>query len=358
MKIEKCFFTNATAEVIPDFHRDEFIIHSDGCGSYIIAERAIWKFFNTDGKPQELDQPNLNCARRCLEIRKENPGAIAIWTTRSEEAAYKKRIDARNSEKKSQLVLCVVEDVMEEAVVHADKPYELLKSFSFNLANKKAFSFFKITQKDLAWARIVDLKECLEILRYLVIKQFINVSQSVLNEIATFELKESDLKSIEMQISVLGWEALKNTLEQPLGNKVFIATAFSWPENSEVRIGAIQAIKDACRNLGYEAEVVSPNHTESITNRIMTEIKQSRFVIAELTYHNRGVYFESGYARGLGKNVFHIVKEGFTSHSTDEDLIGKKIHFDIAQVQYRIWSTPENLKSILQDWIEVTIGKY
>jgi nucleoside 2-deoxyribosyltransferase len=126
-------------------------------------------------------------------------------------------------------------------------------------------------------------------------------------------------------------------------------------EGTGTQTKCIAAIKRACSNLGYEADVVSQGHTGNITDKIIAEIKRARFLIAELTYNNRGVYFESGFARGLGIPVFHVVREGFTS-GNDKD--GKKIHFDIAQVMYRTWQTDVDLEEKLSNWIESTIGRF
>ena len=56
-----------------------------------------------------------------------------------------------------------------------------------------------------------------------------------------------------------------------------------------------------------------------ITDEIMAEIRQSRFVIADYTGQKNGVYFEAGFALKLGLTVIPTCR-------TDE--VGK-LHFDI-----------------------------
>jgi len=160
-------------------------------------------------------------------------------------------------------------------------------------------------------------------------------------------------------MTIRGWGALRQNKTFPNTNKVFIASAFTWTDAEEsIRIEAIEAIKKACQSLGFEASPVSQNHTDNITDRIMAEIRRSRFVVVELTYHNRGAYYEAGFAKGLGIPVYFVVREGFTSHDLSDDSTGKRIHFDIAQIMYRTWKQPKDLEESLQNWIEDTIGHY
>jgi nucleoside 2-deoxyribosyltransferase len=42
---------------------------------------------------------------------------------------------------------------------------------------------------------------------------------------------------------------------------------------------------------------------DDITDEIIAGIKECRFVVADLTGYRDGVYFEAGYAKGLGKPV-------------------------------------------------------
>ena len=46
-----------------------------------------------------------------------------------------------------------------------------------------------------------------------------------------------------------------------------------------------------------------------IDDRLRVEIRNSRFLIADLTHGNNGAYWEAGYAEGLGKPVIYTCKE-------------------------------------------------
>ena len=57
-----------------------------------------------------------------------------------------------------------------------------------------------------------------------------------------------------------------------------------------------------------------------IDDRLRLEIRRSRFVVADLTNENRGVYWEAGYAEGLGKPVIYTCETGYSAKH--------KSHFD------------------------------
>jgi hypothetical protein len=72
-------------------------------------------------------------------------------------------------------------------------------------------------------------------------------------------------------------------------------------------------------------------HINKIDDEIIVEIKKSRFIIADLTYHKPNVYYEFGYAHALGIPVF------FTCRSDHKN----KMHFDIQQYNCIFWNNKE-----------------
>jgi hypothetical protein len=88
-------------------------------------------------------------------------------------------------------------------------------------------------------------------------------------------------------------------------------------------------------------------HIGLIDVKIISEIKNSRFVVADFTYQNRGVYFETGYAQGMGLPVIRCVKE--------DDF--EKLHFDKNHYNFIIWKTPSDLEGQLYNYICAIIGK-
>jgi nucleoside 2-deoxyribosyltransferase len=85
---------------------------------------------------------------------------------------------------------------------------------------------------------------------------------------------------------------------------------------------------------------------EKICDQIVAEIRRSRFLIADVTGHRQGVYFEAGFAMGLGLPVIWTCRE---------DQINE-CHFDTRQYNHITWKTPEELRDKLKNRILATIG--
>jgi nucleoside 2-deoxyribosyltransferase len=80
-------------------------------------------------------------------------------------------------------------------------------------------------------------------------------------------------------------------------------------------------------------------------DKIIADIRKSALLVADLTEHRQGVYFEAGFALGLGVPVI------WTCRDDHKD----KIHFDTRQYNCIFWRTPEELKERLINRIEATI---
>jgi hypothetical protein len=99
---------------------------------------------------------------------------------------------------------------------------------------------------------------------------------------------------------------------------------------------------------GYTPKCVRQSvRPDDITDEIIAEIRKSRFVVADVTGQRQGVYYEAGFAKGLGLQVIWTVRE-------DEK---DKVHFDTRQYRHIIWKAPEDLRKQLQVSIEANIPK-
>ena len=85
-------------------------------------------------------------------------------------------------------------------------------------------------------------------------------------------------------------------------------------------------------------------HNDKIDDRIVLEIRRSGLLVADVTGHRPGVYFEAGLAMGLGLPVVWTVR--------DDDL--DKVHFDTRQYNHIVWNTPADLASKLRNRILAT----
>lgn len=134
-------------------------------------------------------------------------------------------------------------------------------------------------------------------------------------------------------------ELLRNRISiREFRKSVFIAMSFA-SEMREVREMIMMAIEDR----GYKAIVIDEKeHNEQIVPQIFEEINKAEFVIADLTGHRNGVYYEAGFAKGLGKEViFTCKKEDFNNS-----------HFDVKQINTIMWEGKRELKEKLTKRIE------
>lgn len=144
-----------------------------------------------------------------------------------------------------------------------------------------------------------------------------------------------------------GWNRV-DELQKNAGKNsktAFIAMSFA-KEMTAVR-EAIEAVLSDC---GYSPRVMDEiEHNHQIVPEMLHEIRQARFVVAELTGHNNGAYYEAGYALGIGKEVIQVCSK------TELD---SKLHFDVKQVNSIVWNDEEELKKKLKKRIEATVGCY
>ncbi|MDZ7770184.1 MAG: hypothetical protein U5K38_14430 [Woeseiaceae bacterium] len=72
----------------------------------------------------------------------------------------------------------------------------------------------------------------------------------------------------------------------------------------------LDAIKEACQRCGLEAERVDePESNDRITDRILEPIFAQSTVV-DLTNSKPNVFYEAGYAQGVGKTPIYIARSG------------------------------------------------
>lgn len=98
----------------------------------------------------------------------------------------------------------------------------------------------------------------------------------------------------------------------------------------------------AIRGAGYDPlRIDRTEHDGKIDDRIIAEIRRSAFVVADFTGHREGVYYEAGFAHGLGRRVIFTCRK--------EEI--KDLHFDVRQYNTISWTTSEELVARLQNRI-------
>lgn len=153
--------------------------------------------------------------------------------------------------------------------------------------------------------------------------------------------------SLDFKIAPKGYDYLAE-LRRGAVDKVsgFCAMWFS----DQVTAVWTDAISPAIESAGYHSvRIDNIQHNNKIDDEILANIRSARFVVADFTGGRGGVYFEAGFALGLGLPVIWTVREDSLS----------EIHFDNRQYNFILWK-PDDLPDFakrLQLRIEATIGK-
>lgn len=105
-----------------------------------------------------------------------------------------------------------------------------------------------------------------------------------------------------------------------------------------------EAIRKGVHDAKYIAIFIDEvQHNDFITPELLKYIRDSKFVVVDLTHKNNGAYFEEGYAMGLGKPVIQLCKQGV------------ELHFDIAQKNTIMWTAEDDISLLLYNRIKATI---
>ena len=104
-----------------------------------------------------------------------------------------------------------------------------------------------------------------------------------------------------------------------------------------------QGFEPGIKRSGYDpVRIDQKQHVNKIDDEIISEIRRSRFVVADFTQGETGarggVYYEAGFAHGLGIPVIFTCRKDWR----------KKIHFDIRQYNCITWKK-EDLRKLQED---------
>jgi len=103
----------------------------------------------------------------------------------------------------------------------------------------------------------------------------------------------------------------------------------------------------AIRAAGFmPVRIDAKDYVGGVSDQIIAEMRRSNFVVADYTGQRSGVYFEAGFALGLGLTVFP------TCRADEVD----NLHFDIKHLNTLVWSSPSELMARLSKRIVAVIG--
>lgn len=112
----------------------------------------------------------------------------------------------------------------------------------------------------------------------------------------------------QMQLTIEGWERFENLRRgQSTARLAFMAMPFG---DADLDRYYEEHFKPAVASTGFTLKRLDENQPAGlIDDHLRVETRQCRFLISDLTHHNRGAYWEAGYAEGLGKPVIYTCRK-------------------------------------------------
>ena len=195
---------------------------------------------------------------------------------------------------------------------------------------------FDATGRACAWSESTNWYEIAYFIDYLKEKGWIRNALTTLDGF------------IGIGVSVDGYSRIAEAETNVDYAQAFVAMWFDPQMDDACDNGIMPAIEDA----GYKPlRIDRKADVNKIDDEIIAGIRRSRFIVADFTQGEDGarggVYFEAGFALGLGLRVIYTCRS---------DMV-EKLAFDTRQYSHILWDTPEDLRVQLRNRIEAWIGK-
>lgn len=170
-----------------------------------------------------------------------------------------------------------------------------------------------------------------------------------------------DQKISALRLTYEGWklaEGLK--MQRRLGNQAFVAMWFH-PDIQGAFDKGIRPALEETHHTPYRVD--QGDHNNKIDDEIVAQIRRSKIVIVDLTGARSSVYFEAGFAMGLGVPVIWCCNDSWETLRIDlhanSDQIAQQtscrwtnmLAFDTRQYNFIFWKDFEDLRSRLRDRI-------
>lgn len=117
---------------------------------------------------------------------------------------------------------------------------------------------------------------------------------------------------------------------------VFVAMSFRGDGMDD----SFVAIRAACKDLKLTVRRVDEVSSSGvIILEVVDLIERAEFIVVDLTYERPNVYYELGYAHGVGNlptNILLVARDG------------TELHFDIASLRVRYYKSPKDLRKLVK----------
>ncbi len=181
-----------------------------------------------------------------------------------------------------------------------------------------------------------------------LLRQLIN--QGLLHEVPAQVLAQVRSDTIvALELTERGWERADRLDRGVHSRRAFVAMSF----DPSMRDAYVSGIRPALELCGYSVPFRVDDHEHDLLfgsgryatrtdDRVIAGIRQAKFVLADVTGHRPAVYYEAGFAEGIGVPVIWSCRR--------DDLAN--VCFDTRQNAHLVWDEPSELKIRLEAKIQ------
>lgn len=337
----KCFFSDNDAEIVPMNGVDGYAYRTKLVDEYFLSGQAHAAY-----KDKLTEKQKFLCLQETIKLNNEN--LVPLWI-----------VDDKDFKTPpwEKIVLRKIGDFKEREVSHKEKQKNILEFLAKKASQLlNPFDFINLTDRERISIGIISEREYTHWILSLADQGIIELSdEGKAFRKATaigrdpLELITKHLQTQKaVRITTKGWSSVYSDKSLLSSRNAFIAMAFTDDTGHQLPTEHRDCIRLVLETLDWKPIIVDEvPHNDGVMDKIIASINHSRFVIADITYHKNGVYFEAGYAKGLGLPVILTVKKDHLDRS----------HFDVKHLNLVVWEDFNDLKKKLAYRIDATIPK-
>src|SRR6185437_5456731 len=161
----------------------------------------------------------------------------------------------------------------------------------------------------------------------------------------TTDIEEFEL--LEATLTASGWRRVDELQREAKDSKkAFMAMKFGDPELDRIyRLEFAPAVAET----GFVLRRLDDDPKAGlIDDRLRTEIRTSRFLLAELSHANPGAYWEAGYAEGINRPVIYLCRADIFSDPATRPHFDTNHHLTVTWDPARMSEARQKLKAVIR----------